>query len=102
MKDDFGAELKGWRARKGLSQASAAAVLGVPVRTLQDWEQGHRNAGALAAEALRAKMHLSLDVQKGAAAALVQENQNKSAGYQPAAAAKHRKTYGSQHRNKKR
>jgi putative transcriptional regulator len=26
----------------GLSQARFAALLGVPVRTLQDWEQGRR------------------------------------------------------------
>jgi putative transcriptional regulator len=30
------------RERTGLSQASFAALLGVSVRTLQDWEQGRR------------------------------------------------------------
>ena len=30
------------RARTGLSQARFAALLGVSVRTLQDWEQGRR------------------------------------------------------------
>lgn len=30
------------RARTGLSQAKFAALLGVSVRTLQDWEQGRR------------------------------------------------------------
>lgn len=32
----------GIRARTGLSQARFAALLGVSVRTLQDWEQGRR------------------------------------------------------------
>jgi DNA-binding transcriptional regulator YiaG len=30
--------LKDWRARRGITQAEAAEVLGVPVRTLQNWE----------------------------------------------------------------
>lgn len=30
------------RERTGLSQARFAALLGVSVRTLQEWEQGHR------------------------------------------------------------
>jgi putative transcriptional regulator len=30
------------RRKMGLSQARFAALLGVPVRTLQDWEQGRR------------------------------------------------------------
>ena len=30
--------LKDWRARHGITQAEAAEVLGVPVRTLQNWE----------------------------------------------------------------
>jgi putative transcriptional regulator len=33
-------KLKSWRNRKGLSQSQAARVLGVSVRTLQNWEQG--------------------------------------------------------------
>jgi putative transcriptional regulator len=31
------------RARVGLSQAEFARLLGVPVRTLQEWEQGRRS-----------------------------------------------------------
>jgi putative transcriptional regulator len=32
----------GIREKTGLSQARFAQLLGVPVRTLQDWEQGRR------------------------------------------------------------
>lgn len=36
------------RARTGLSQARFAAVLGVPTRTLQEWEQGRRTPSGAA------------------------------------------------------
>lgn len=35
-------DVAGIRERTGLSQARFAALLGVSVRTLQDWEQGRR------------------------------------------------------------
>jgi putative transcriptional regulator len=35
-------EISSIRQKTGLSQARFAAVLGVSVRTLQDWEQGRR------------------------------------------------------------
>ena len=35
-------DVTGIRAKTGLSQARFAALLGVSVRTLQDWEQGRR------------------------------------------------------------
>lgn len=35
-------DVSGIRERTGLSQARFAALLGVSVRTLQDWEQGRR------------------------------------------------------------
>ena len=36
------------RARTGLSQARFAALLGISVRTLQDWEQGRREPSGAA------------------------------------------------------
>lgn len=35
--------LKEARAKAGLTQARAAKIIGVPTRTLQDWEDGKRN-----------------------------------------------------------
>jgi transcriptional regulator with XRE-family HTH domain len=51
--------LKKWRKARGLSQSQAAAALGVPVRTLQDWELGRSKPRTLAAEALGARMGIS-------------------------------------------
>jgi DNA-binding transcriptional regulator YiaG len=39
---DLPGALKAWRAAAGLTQAAAAAVLAVPLRTYQEWEQGRR------------------------------------------------------------
>ncbi|ANN68984.1 helix-turn-helix domain-containing protein [Bordetella bronchialis] len=41
------------RSRVGLPQAEFAALLGVSVRTLQDWEQGRRNPSGAAKTLLR-------------------------------------------------
>lgn len=41
------------RLRSGLSQASFAALLGVSVRTLQDWEQGRREPSGAAKTLLK-------------------------------------------------
>jgi len=59
MKPTLANELQAYRRRLRLSQADAAARLGVPVRTLQNWEQGTRTPRGLALEALRAKLKLS-------------------------------------------
>jgi putative transcriptional regulator len=46
------------RLISGLSQASFAALMGVSVRTLQDWEQGRREPSGAAKTLLRvAKLH---------------------------------------------
>lgn len=41
------------RLRSGLSQASFAALMGVSVRTLQDWEQGRREPSGAAKTLLK-------------------------------------------------
>ncbi|GJH17739.1 helix-turn-helix domain-containing protein [Caballeronia novacaledonica] len=41
------------RAKVGVSQSEFAALLGVSVRTIQDWEQGRRNATGAAQTLLR-------------------------------------------------
>jgi putative transcriptional regulator len=41
------------RAKAGLSQSAFAALLGVSVRTLQDWEQGRREPTGAAKTLLR-------------------------------------------------
>ena len=42
-----------FRQRTGLSQSAFAALLGVSVRTLQDWEQGRRHPTGPALALLR-------------------------------------------------
>ena len=37
---DVSQELKAWRERLGITQARAASVLDVPIRTYQGWELG--------------------------------------------------------------
>ena len=43
-------KLKSWRRKLKLSQAQAAAKLGVPIDTLQNWEQGRNEPKGLARE----------------------------------------------------
>jgi putative transcriptional regulator len=46
------------RLRSGLSQASFAALMGVSVRTLQDWEQGRREPSGAAKTLIKvARLH---------------------------------------------
>jgi DNA-binding transcriptional regulator YiaG len=45
-------QLKRWRARRGLSQSQAAPVLGVTLKTLQNWEQQANQPRGLARSAL--------------------------------------------------
>ncbi|MCL2635960.1 MAG: helix-turn-helix domain-containing protein [Betaproteobacteria bacterium] len=44
------------RAASGLSQAQFAALMGVSVRTLQEWEQGRRNPSGAAQTLLAVAM----------------------------------------------
>lgn len=50
-------QLRAWRRRWQLTQPSAAASLGVPLSTLQNWEQSRNSPTGLALEALRAKLN---------------------------------------------
>ena len=47
------AEIRKWRSENGYSQAEAAEALDVSVRTLQNWEIGHRNPRGLVLRMLR-------------------------------------------------
>jgi len=49
-------QLKDWRAGKNLSQAEAAEKPGVPLRTLQQWEQGRQSPRGLALNTLLEKL----------------------------------------------
>lgn len=46
-------DVKAIRQKTGLSQARFAIVMGVSVRTLQNWEQGHRTPQGPAVSLLR-------------------------------------------------
>ena len=49
------------REKSGLSQAKFAGLLGVSVRTLQDWEQGRREPNAAAKTLIKvAELHPSV------------------------------------------
>jgi DNA-binding transcriptional regulator YiaG len=46
-----------WRKRHTLTQAAAAAALGVPHRTWQDWEYGRRKPRGLALDLITQKLN---------------------------------------------
>jgi DNA-binding transcriptional regulator YiaG len=58
----FADELKRWRGRLELTQAEAAALLQVPVRTLEEWEQDR--AAPSQTGAIRQLMKLAQDRHK--------------------------------------
>ncbi|MGB6028831.1 MAG: helix-turn-helix domain-containing protein [Rhodanobacter sp.] len=57
------------RIKLGLSQADFAAMLGVSVRTLQDWEQGRREPSGAAKAPLKITVAAPKTVRKVLAAA---------------------------------
>lgn len=59
----FPQTLKRWRRRRGLSQSQAAPVLGVPIKTLQNWEEGRNTPGTLARELIAQKMAAPAQMQ---------------------------------------
>lgn len=50
------AELRRWRTARHLTQAQAAAKLGVTHRTLENWEQGTSAPRGLALAAIRKRL----------------------------------------------
>ena len=50
------ARLKHWQRRRGLTNQAAAALLGVPKRTFEDWRDGRRQPRGLTAEMLKIKL----------------------------------------------
>jgi hypothetical protein len=52
----FARALREWRKRNGYSQSVAAAKLKVSTRTLQNWEQGHREPRGFALQHLQEKI----------------------------------------------
>lgn len=53
---EFGVELKKWRGRNALVQHQAASLLGVKLRTYQNWEQGTCEPEPLAMETIIRRM----------------------------------------------
>jgi DNA-binding transcriptional regulator YiaG len=51
--DSLPEQLRAWRDRNKLSQSLGASRLKVSVRTLQNWEQGHRAPQGFALQHLR-------------------------------------------------
>jgi transcriptional regulator with XRE-family HTH domain len=64
-----GERLQRLRLDRGLSQSRLAALAGVPFRSLQNYEQGHRPTPLEAATKLAKALGVSLDVLVGLAEA---------------------------------
>jgi DNA-binding transcriptional regulator YiaG len=55
--------LSRWRKRRQLSQQAAADLVGVPLATWQNWEQGRNKPRGLALVALRERLNVELSGQ---------------------------------------
>jgi transcriptional regulator with XRE-family HTH domain len=58
----FPENLKRCREAAGFTQASFAEKIGVPLRTVQNWEQGHREPGLAVLATLAKALSVSVDV----------------------------------------
>jgi len=58
----FSEKLQHLRQQAGLSQAGLAEQAGLSVRSIQNWEQGHRGPSALVILALAAALQVPADV----------------------------------------
>jgi transcriptional regulator with XRE-family HTH domain len=61
MTKPFGERLKALREQSGLSQAELAAHAGQSLRSIQNWEQGHREPKAVALLALARALGVSME-----------------------------------------
>ena len=64
---NVGKTLQRLRLEKGLSQSELAQLAGVPFRSLQNYEQGHRPTSFEAAAKLAKALEVSIDVLAGLA-----------------------------------
>src|SRR5271166_4759437 len=58
----FGESLKRFRESAGLSQSALAEKAGLSIRSIQNWEQGHRVPWATALPALAKALGISTDM----------------------------------------
>jgi DNA-binding XRE family transcriptional regulator len=56
-KEEFANLLVKWRLKHGWNREESAAKLGVPHRTLQEWEQGRRLPSKMAQRGVVSRMH---------------------------------------------
>jgi DNA-binding transcriptional regulator YiaG len=56
---DLSERLRAWRQKAGISQAAAAALLRVPVGSVENWEQGRYVPDPLALDGLLSRMQLA-------------------------------------------
>lgn len=52
----FGQLVRAWRERRKLSRVDASRKLGIPLRTLEDWEYGKRTPRGIARQLLIARL----------------------------------------------
>lgn len=63
----FADQLKAHRARLGLTQAGASALLEIPERTFWEWEHGKTEPAAICQEGALARLQKAKTPRKGSA-----------------------------------